>query len=353
MGIAAADSRHGIARSVGLARFHVLTRTYGLPTDALSSGAWVVMRVLITGGCGFVGANLVSVLTRLGGWTIRVLDNESLGKREHLEDFRGEFVKGDLRDEETVDRCVKDVDAVVHLAADTRVIDSIENPRFNFDVNVAGTLNILEAMRRHRKTKLVNASTGGAIIGHAVGPVNESMVPAPIAPYGAAKLAVEGYCGAYSACYGVTAVSLRFSNVFGPRSFHKGSVVAAFFKNMLAGRPLTVFGDGTQVRDYVCVRDICAGIVGALNRDLSGPIQLGSGRPTELNALIDLMREVTQLDPVVDYQPPRVGEIHSTYCDVSWARAQLGYQPTEDVTTALAETWQWFLERKAHDEMQP
>lgn len=305
------------------------------------------MRVLITGGCGFVGANLVSALNGLGDWSIRVLDNESLGKREHLGDFGGEFVKGDISDAETVDRCVEDVDAVVHLAADTRVIDSIENPRFNFEVNVAGTLNILEAMRRHRKTKLVNASTGGAIIGHAVGPVNESMVPAPIAPYGAAKLAVEGYCGAYSACYGVTAVSLRFSNLFGPRSFHKGSVVAAFFKNMLAGRPLTVFGDGTQVRDYVSVGDICAGIVTALNRPVSGPIQLGSGRPTELNTLIELMRKVTKLDPVVDYQPARVGEIHSTYCDVSRARAQLDFRPAEDITAALTETWQWFLEQKA------
>ena len=194
------------------------------------------MRLLITGGCGFVGANLIAYLNRTTSHDIPVLDNESLGKRQHIAGMRAEFIHGDIRDRDCLDAALKGVDAVVHLAADTRVIDSIDDPSHNFDVNVAGSFCLLQAMRAAGVRHLVNASTGGAILGEATPPVNEEMVPRPLSPYGAAKLAVEGYCSAFAASYGLKPVSLRFSNVYGPRSFHKGSVVAAFMKRILAGR---------------------------------------------------------------------------------------------------------------------
>ena len=157
------------------------------------------------------------------------------------------------------------VDAVVHLAADTRVIDSIADPTRNFDVNVAGTFGLLNLMREVGVPRLVNASTGGAILGEAPPPVHEEMAPRPASPYGAAKASAEAYCSAFAASYGLDAVSLRFSNVYGPLSFHKGSVVAAFMRRILDDQPLVVYGDGSQTRDYVFVEDLCDGIVVALN----------------------------------------------------------------------------------------
>ncbi|MBB4303637.1 UDP-glucose 4-epimerase [Rhodobium orientis] len=304
------------------------------------------MHVLITGGAGFVGTNLTAHLNRLGGHQVRVLDNETLGKREHLGDLDVDFIHGDIRDREAVSEALDGIDAVVHLAADTRVIDSIEDPRKNFENNVIGTFNVLEAMRDRGINRFVGASTGGAILGEVPPPVHEEMVPHPASPYGASKLAVEGFCSAFSASYGLRSVSLRFSNVYGPRSFHKGSVVAHFFKQIMAGKPLVVYGDGSQVRDYVYVENLADGIVAALTCDFDGAIQLGTGKPTTLNELIAAMREVVApMTFEVEYRDFRAGEIHSTYCDISRARDVLGFSPRMDLKEGLAATWAWFQSR--------
>jgi len=306
------------------------------------------MNILITGGCGFVGTNLVARLTEMGGRRIRVLDNERLGKREHLGAFDGEFIHGDIRDREAVDRALDGMDAVVHLAADTRVMDSIEDPNFNFDNNVLGTMNILEGMRARGVRRLVNASTGGAIIGEVEPPVHEEMPPNPLSPYGASKLAVEGYCSAYSASYGLDIASLRFSNLYGPRSFHKGSVVAAFFKRILKDEPLTVYGDGSQIRDFVYVGDVCDGIVRAIDGGAKGVFQLGSGIPLSVSQLIDTMRAVVSPRHLeVNFEDFRAGEVLATYCDVSKARRSLGYDPSTDLSQGLETTWKWFCEQAA------
>lgn len=304
------------------------------------------MRVLVTGGCGFIGANLVPRLAA-AGWDVRVLDNESMGRREHLDDFTGQFIHGDIRDTAALDVALEGVDAVVHLAADTRVIESIADPAFNFDVNVVGSFRLMEAMRARGIRRLVNASTGGAIIGDATPPVHEAMVPNPIAPYGATKLAVEGLCSAWSGSYGFSALSLRFANVYGPRSYHKGSVVAAFFRRIAEGLPLIVHGDGEQVRDFVFVDDLCDGIMRGLAYEKSGVLQLGSGLPVSVNALIEEMRQIVAPQPIaVDYRPARVGEIERTWCDVSRARSELGYAPDTSLAAGLAETWAWFRARR-------
>lgn len=302
------------------------------------------MKLLITGGCGFVGTNLIAHLNRVGGYDITVFDNESLGERGFLAGLDVDFVHGDLRDFAALCRAVAGREAVVHLAADTRVMPSIEKPRFNFDVNVHGSLNLLEAMRETGVRQLVNASTGGAIIGDAEPPVHENMVPRPLSPYGASKLAVEGYASAYGACYGINTVSLRFSNVYGPRSFHKGSVVAHFFKQILAGKELVVYGDGNQSRDFVYVEDLSEGIRQSLSVNATEVIQLGVGAPTTVNELIDAIRKVVGSERAVSvrYEPFRAGEIVKTYCDIAKARRVLGYDPKISLKVGLQRTWAWF-----------
>lgn len=299
--------------------------------------------VLITGGCGFIGCNLIPLLLSSGSYRVKVLDNEVIGKREHIDTPGVEFFLGDIRNKDDVMRAMRDIDVVVHLAADTRVMDSIENPLFNFENNVVGTFNILNSMRELGIKKIISASTGGAIVGEAEPPVHEGMVPCPSSPYGATKLALEGYCSAFSDSYGMQTVCLRFSNVYGPRSFHKGSVVAAFFKKILSGEALEVFGDGSQTRDYVFVDDVCRGIVQSLKSDVVGVFQLGTGIPTSINELIEAVKEVTSKKVEVKYNSFREGEIINTYCDISKASESFSYSPSCDLRSGLDSTWKWFM----------
>ncbi len=302
-------------------------------------------RVLITGGCGFIGINLVYRLLKEPGCMVRILDNESLGKREYLREFpEVEFIHGDVRSPETLAEALKGIDGVIHLAADTRVMDSIADPVHNFENNVLGSFYLLQAMRQSGASSIINASTGGAILGEVAPPVHEGMAPEPASPYGASKLAVEGYLHAYSQSYGFKAVSLRFSNVYGQRSWHKGSVVAHFFKNILAGNPLTIYGDGSQKRDFIHVDDICRGIILALQKGVSGSFQLGTGEPTSINQLISLMKEVLgdRVPVKTRYEDFRPGEIRHTWCDITKAKDILTFQPRISLRKGLCQTWEWF-----------
>lgn len=307
--------------------------------------------LLITGGAGFVGTNLIAHLSSAGDHSIRVLDNERLGKREHIEGLGVEFIAGDIRDKATVERSMRGIDAVVHLAADTRVMDSIADPTYNFECNVVGSFNILMAARAAGVKRIVNASTGGAILGEAPAPVHENMVAAPLAPYGASKLSVEGYISAFAGSYGLSAASLRFSNIYGPRSFHKGSVVAHFFKRILAGEELLVYGDGSQVRDYLFVIDLVEGIRRAIDSGAGGVFQLGSGRPTTINELIAAMREVVAGDARIDvrHEDFRAGEIHTTWCDITKARQVFDFDPATPLNDGLAQTWAWFRQQAGYE----
>lgn len=304
------------------------------------------MKILVTGGAGFVGSNLVARCNTLGGFDITVFDNEVLGSRTAISDCDCKFVQGDIRDAEALENALQGMDAVVHLAADTRVIPSIEAPAFNFDVNVVGSFNLLEAMRKLGIKKIINASTGGAIMGEVEPPVHEAMVPSPMSPYGASKLALEGYSSAFSASYGMQCTSLRFSNVYGRRSWHKGSVVAHFIKQIINGETVVVYGDGSQTRDYVYADDLADGIVAALQSDASGAIQLGTGIGTSLNDIIDLLRSISGKDFAVDYQPFRAGEVIHTYCDISQARSAINYDPQTELRDGLARTWDWFMQNE-------
>lgn len=301
--------------------------------------------ILITGGCGFIGQNLIAQINRRNSYDrIVVLDNESLGSFNGNIPDNVTFLKGDVRSQDDLRQAMQDCSRVVHLAADTRVMDSIENPAYNFEVNVIGTFNLLTIARELSVEGVINASTGGAIIGEAEPPVHEGMVPRPMAPYGASKLAAEGYGHAFSGAYGLNVMSLRFSNVYGPLSLHKGSVVAHFLRKILKGEPLTVYGDGSQTRDYVFVEDLCDGICRALEAPTAGVFQLGTGRPTSINDLISIIRDTVD-DPArieVHYEDWREGEIRHTHCDISHARRMLGYSPDTELSQGIARTWEWF-----------
>jgi UDP-glucose 4-epimerase len=303
--------------------------------------------LLITGGAGFIGSNLINFLQANSlANSIKVIDNESVGCRSVLSALDVEFIEADIRNESSLEQALDGVNTVVHLAADTRVIDSIENPLFNFENNVSASVGLLLSMRKKGVNKLINASTGGAIIGEVTPPVNERMVPEPMSPYGAAKLAVEGYCSAFAGSYGIETVSLRFSNIYGPLSYHKGSVVAAFMKKIRANETIIVYGDGEQTRDYLFTSDLCKGIAKAMASAPSGVYQLGTGKPTSINQLIDYIRQVAEQNINVEYKPSRTGEIMHTYCDISRAKQAFDFAPSTSLLDGVNQTWQWFCQQK-------
>lgn len=300
------------------------------------------MRVAVTGGLGFIGTTLVAKLTNEFNSEIRILDNNSnpSGDLEITENI--EILEGDIRDNDSLSRLLDGVDAVVHLAAHTRVMDSIEDPALNFDINTVGTFKLLEKMREHGVTRYVGASTGGAILGEAEPPINEEMPAKPASPYGASKLAAEGYCWAYAQSYGINAASLRFSNIYGPHSRRKSSVVAAFIKNIRREETITVYGDGTQTRDYLFVEDLGDGIIEAIRNDVTGVYQLGFGLPTSVNSLLEILKDVTGQKFDVRYEDFRPGEILHTHCDISRAKRSFGYAPKTSLSEGVAKTWSWF-----------
>jgi UDP-glucose 4-epimerase len=303
-------------------------------------------KMLVTGGCGFIGANLIrGALKRNAAQEIVVVDNETMGTPKDLPEGPITYIPGDIRDTELMTRASQGCDTIVHLAAHTRVVESVEDPLTNFDVNVRGTLSVLLAAREAKVGHVIMASTGGAILGEVEPPVHEGMVPSPAAPYGASKLATEGYGSAFSASYGMCVTALRFSNVYGPMSYRKGSAVAHFFRQILDRRPLEVFGDGSQTRDFVFVSDLCQGILRAADAKVPGVFQLGSGKPTQLVDLIAEMKAIVgkENEPKVEFRPFRAGELRHTYCDITKASRTFGYAPATELKDGLRATWEWFL----------
>jgi len=302
-------------------------------------------KILITGGAGFIGANLVRFLGPRGEH-IRVLDNLSTGRAQDLDGLPLEFILGDILDPGVVNEAVAGMDTVVHLAAHAGVVESRLDPLTDMQINVMGTLNLLQAAVHQRISRFVFASTGGAIVGNVAPPVHEEMMPRPISPYGAGKLAGEGYCSAFWGSYNLKTVALRFSNVYGPYSYHKGSVIPKFFRQIQRGRELTVYGDGEQTRDFLYVADVCQAIGTALEAELpwGQAIQLGTGEETSINSLVRLLRGVVgeAQFPVVVYAPSRPGEVARNFVAIDQARRFLHFHPQTRLAEGLQETWKWF-----------
>jgi UDP-glucose 4-epimerase len=306
---------------------------------------------LVTGGAGFVGATLVRRLVA-SGYRVRVLDNLSTGDAAHLAGVDTELVKGDIRDAAALDDALAGVDSIIHLAAAGSVIGSVQDPGTNFDVNVLGTFRVLDAARRADVARVVMASTGGALIGDATPPVDERSLPKPISPYGASKLAGEGYAHAFAKTYGLRTVAIRFGNVYGPWCDRKRGVLNVFFESIHAGAPLVIYGDGTASRDYVHVDDISSALQLGLEKDVPGGTVLhaASGVETTVTELADLCRKAAGVPGhPIEYRPKRAGEVGRNFASYDLANRLLGYAPTVAREVGIPRTWKWFQDEVFRD----
>ncbi len=374
-------------------------------------------RILVTGGCGFIGLNLIKFLIHKGYQNLRILDNLSMGTKESLESLLSEFgpftknetknqvnysldssvcpiksgghltgvlsspreihanekqsgfhrgpnhvelVIGDIRNREDCMKATEGIDAVVHLAAHAGVIPSIGDPFFDFDTNALGTLNLLHAAVNNKVDSFIFASSN-APLGNQTPPLCEGKIPKPLSPYGASKLSCEGYCSAFYGSYGLKTVILRFSNVYGPYCLHKQSVIAKFIKDGILKGQLTVYGDGTQTRDFIHVTDLSHAIhlcFSALkeeqltnqpitnNRKISGEIfHLGTGRETSILDLTKLIKELFHNEIKISFAPERRGEIKRNYSDITKAAKSLSFSPQISLKAGIESVYEWFMNK--------
>jgi len=302
--------------------------------------------VLVTGGCGFVGANLVPQLLA-DGHRVRVYDDLRTGRQEYLDGLDVEVVVADISDRSSLGPALDGVDAVVHLAAAGSVVDSVADPVANFTANALGTFTVLDEARRAGIERLVFSSTGGALIGDATPPVDELSLPKPISPYGASKLTAEAYCHAFAKSYGIRTVATRFANVYGPYSGHKKGAITVFFRALHTDQPLVVYGDGSASRDFAYVDDICAGLRLGLAADVPGGtvVHLATGVETSVAELADECRQVAgKPDHPIEYRPARPGEVGRNFATYDLAHELLGYTPQVSLLEGLERTWKWYLE---------
>jgi UDP-glucose 4-epimerase len=297
------------------------------------------VRAVVTGGAGFIGSHVVEALLARGD-EVAVVDDLSRGKRENVpEDAR--LVESDIR--EVLEAVFEEVrpEVCFHLAAQVDVRVSVERPAHDADVNVLGTVAVLEAARRSG-AQVVFASTGGAIYGECDGPAPESAERRPVAPYGVSKFAGEEYLAAYNRLYGTGHVSLRYGNVYGPRQDPHGEagVVAIFLGRLAAGETPRIFGDGTQTRDYVYAGDVAQATVAAVGRD-GGVFNVGTGAETSVVELYRLCRRVSGSSLEAEQAPARLGELQRSVLDAGRAKRELGWRPEVSLENGLRRTWEW------------
>jgi UDP-glucose 4-epimerase len=330
---------------------------------------------LITGGCGFIGTALIKKLIRDRQHRIRILDNLSVGSREDLAkicDFKEissknmpydhsalsfddctlssetvQLVVGDIRDPETCLMCAKDIEVIVHLAANTGVVPSVEDPRADMEANVIGTLNVLEATRQQGVNRFVFASSG-APAGEVEPPIHEEIAPHPVSPYGASKLAGEGYCSAYFRTFGIKTVVLRFGNVYGYGSSHKSSVVAKFIRKGLKGEICEIYGDGKQTRDFVYIDDLVDAVLKATMFESGGEIfQIATSKEHTVNEVAEILKDELEQKGaavILKHSSPRKGDVRRNFSDIAKAKKILGWQAEVDLREGIRRTVGWFMD---------
>ena len=298
------------------------------------------MRAIVTGGAGFIGSHVAEALSARGD-EAHVLDNLATGKRENVP--AGAFLhERDIR--EQLSDLFEEVrpEACFHLAAQADVGTSVERPDYDADVNVIGTLRVLEAARAHG-TQVIFSSTGGAMYGECVRPALEDDPRLPLAPYGASKLAGEEYLATWNRLHGTRHVTLRFANVYGPRQLAKleGGVIAIFMERLAAGEGVRIFGDGRQTRDFVYVGDVVQAMLVAVGSS-GGVYNVGSGIETSVNELFAACRTIAGSNGAVEHAPPRAGDLFRSVLDPAKAERELGWRREHDLESGLRQTWAWF-----------
>ncbi|HSP16224.1 MAG TPA: NAD-dependent epimerase/dehydratase family protein [Thermoanaerobaculia bacterium] len=304
------------------------------------------MKTLVTGGAGFIGSNLVRALLRRGADVV-VLDNFASGYRDNLEGIPTRLVNGDVRDPRAVNEAIRGCERVFHLAASVGNHRSIENPQADSEINVLGTLNVLEAARRESVRKLVFASSAGIFGALQHLPIRENHPAEPDTPYGASKLGAEKLCLVYAKLYPLSIVCLRFFNVYGPlqRCDPYGNVIPIFAERILTGKPLVIHGDGMQTRDFVHVDDVVQAALRAADADgVSGAFNIASGAAISINELAKMMCDLGGVDSKILHGPPRIGDVRDSVADVSAAREAFGYAPSVALNDGLSGYLSWASE---------
>lgn len=320
---------------------------------------------LVTGGLGFIGQHLLQRLLQeapVAG--IRIMDNLSVGSKGlspitvKLDELRSqdivrapqgmELVVADIRDLEACRSCATGIDTIVHLAANSEVTVSMEHPLQDCASNVTGTLNMLEAARSAGVRRFVFASSA-AVLGDAPPPLTEQVVPAPLSPYGASKLAGEAYCSAYGRSFGLGTVSLRFGNVYGPSMLQKDAVIMKFIRRAMQGLPLEVHGDGCQTRDFVHVEDLCNAIVhGARHASSAQVFHISSATEVSVNELAGMIKDIAQRklgrDVALSSGPQRPGDIRRSMFDISKARGELGFSPLWPLERGIEQMMEFYID---------
>ena len=304
-------------------------------------------KAIVTGGAGFIGSHLSEALSERG-YHLIILDNLSTGKQENiaaiLDKTNVEFIQGSITDLPLLQKLFKNVDYIFHLAAIASVPRSIEAPQECHEVNVTGTFNVLLAARDNKVKKVVNASSC-AIYGDAPGlPKKEDMPINPLSPYAVAKLAAENYCQIFQKVYNLSTVSLRYFNIFGPRQKPDSEYAAAiprFIKIKSKGNTIHIYGDGQATRDYIYVKDAVAAFILAAESEASGIYNIGSGKSTTVNELVELISKLTGDNTPPVYGPPRPGDILHSLADASRAKT-FGFRPGYSLEAGLKETIKWY-----------
>ena len=303
---------------------------------------------LVTGGAGFIGSHLVEGLLARGV-AVRVLDNFATGRLENLSAVTGkiELLEGDVSNLPTVRSAVRKVDVVFHEAALPSVERSVKNPLESNEVNITGTLNVLLAARDEGVQRVVFAASSAAYGNSPVLPKEETMMPEPLSPYAVSKLAAEQYARIFFELYGLSTISLRYFNVFGPRqdpTTQYAGVVAKFITCALEGKPFPVYGDGEQSRDFTYVSNVVDANLLAAEATVKGAplMNIAYGQRASLNQIIDMLNELTGQNLVTQYGPDRAGDVRHSHASLKRAKEMLGYAPKVDLLEGLRRTLEWY-----------
>ena len=305
---------------------------------------------LVTGGAGFIGSNIVELMLDEGK-RVRVLDNFSTGRRENLEGLsdRIELIEGDIRDSATVKRAVAGCVCVVHQAALPSVVRSIEDPLVSHQVNVDGTLNVLLSARDAGVRRVVYASSSSVYGDSPTLPKREDMTPRPLSPYAVGKITGEYYCSVFSRLYGLSCISLRYFNVFGPRQdpcSQYAAVIPNFFGTLCRGEEAVIDGDGGQSRDFTFVKNVAEANLLACGAALPGGevLNIACGESTSINELFRLVQEVLGISAAPRYGKPRPGDVRHSLADITMALEKLGFTPSVGLKDGLRRAAEYYRE---------
>jgi UDP-glucose 4-epimerase len=306
------------------------------------------MKILVTGGAGFIASHVSDAYIEAGHEVV-IVDNLSTGKTEFVHE-KAKFIEADITDKETIQRIIREEkpEVINHHAAHIQVGYSVENPQFDAENNVIGLLNVMEAAREVGVKKVIMAATGGAMYGNKQTPFDETMKEQPLSPYGISKRAGELYLNYYHELYNIPFVSLRYSNVYGPRQNAHGEsgVVAIFSEMIMAGKSPVINGDGTHTRDYVYVGDVVKANLLALDTDFVGELNIGTAGEISTNEVFDIVVKELEANIEKKYGPERPGEQVTSSLNFQKAKEVLGWEPTVSFEEGVKRVAEWYKEQK-------